>query len=373
MRILLTGGGTGGHIYPALAYYRYVKKVYPDAQFLYIGTEQGLEQKIVTREGIPFQSIEISGLKRKLSFENVKTLYRFVTAIGKSKALIRDFKPDVVIGTGGYVCAPVVYAAHKLGVATVIHEQNSVAGITNRFLSRYSDRVAICFDMVRPQFPEHKVVLTGNPRATEVSTLPRREGKPRIEQLGLNPLKRTVVITSGSRGARPVNEALFAMFKAGMCPSANMIWITGDVHYDKVMADAAQFRSIEHLKIVPYMEDMPSLLQEADIIVSRAGATILAEITALGKPSILIPSPYVTANHQEKNAESLNKEGACVMILESELTSERLYNEIVTLTNDDHAYESMQAHSFDLGIRDASERLHKVVQSAVMKKGGNVK
>ena len=165
MNIVVSGGGTGGHIYPAFALIREIKKETKDAKFLYIGTEKGLESKLVTRENIPFKSIHITGFKRKISFENVKTIMRFLKGVRESKKMLKEFKADVVIGTGGYVCGPVVYAAAKLGIPTIIHEQNSVPGLTNKFLSRYVDRIAVCFEEAKAFFPNQKVVLTGNPRA----------------------------------------------------------------------------------------------------------------------------------------------------------------------------------------------------------------
>ena len=168
MKIVVSGGGTGGHIYPALALIREIKKQNKKAAFLYIGTEKGLESELVPRENIPFQSIHITGFKRKISFENVKTIFRFFKGVRDSKAILKKFKADVVIGTGGYVCGPVVYAAAKLGIPTIIHEQNSVPGLTNKFLSRYVDRIAICFEEAKQYFPAEKTVLTGNPRASEV-------------------------------------------------------------------------------------------------------------------------------------------------------------------------------------------------------------
>ncbi len=177
MRVVVSGGGTGGHIYPALSLIKEIKKQDSNAEILYIGTERGLENDIIPREGIPFETIDISGFKRKLSVENVKTVIRFFKGTTRAKKLMKSFKPDVVIGTGGYVCGPVVYAAAKLKIPTVVHEQNSVPGLTNKFLSRYVDRVAICFEEAKRYFPEQKVVFTGNPRASEVLHVDREAGK----------------------------------------------------------------------------------------------------------------------------------------------------------------------------------------------------
>ncbi|KEF38615.1 UDP-N-acetylglucosamine:LPS N-acetylglucosamine transferase [Schinkia azotoformans MEV2011] len=199
MRILVSGGGTGGHIYPAIAFIKEIKKHQPDAEFLYIGTEKGLEKSIVERENIPFKSIEITGFKRKLSFENIKTIMRFLKGTSLSKKYIKEFKPDIVLGTGGYVCGPVVYAAAKLNIPTIIHEQNSVPGLTNKFLSKYVDKVALCFEEAGQYFPKEKTILTGNPRASEVIGNDGNIGK---RSVGLDPTKKVVLIVGGSRGAK---------------------------------------------------------------------------------------------------------------------------------------------------------------------------
>ncbi|MGL4520942.1 MAG: undecaprenyldiphospho-muramoylpentapeptide beta-N-acetylglucosaminyltransferase, partial [Bacilli bacterium] len=341
MKIVLSGGGTGGHIYPALAFYRYVKQMNQDIEFLYIGTSNGLEKKIVEKEGIPFFAIEISGLQRKVSLQNIKTGVQFIKSVYAAKRKIKEFNPDVVIGTGGYVCGPVVYAANAVNIPTIIHEQNSLPGLTNKFLSRFASRVATCFLDANQYFPANKVVLTGNPRATEVSQLPDVLKKP-IEALRLNPLIPTVVITSGSRGARPINEAVIAFLQTNPQPKYNVVFITGEVHYEKVMRQLSTFRLGKTVAVLPYVSEMPQLLKASDLVVSRAGATILAELTALHKPSILIPSPYVTANHQEINARSLVNENAAYMITEHELTSEVLQQHITSLLYNEENYKAMQ-------------------------------
>ena len=227
MKIAISGGGTGGHIYPALALIREIQKVNKDCSFLYIGTEKGLESNLVPRENIPFESIHITGFKRKLSLENVKTVVRFVKGVSDSKKLLKEFGADVVIGTGGYVCGPVVYAAAKLGIPTIVHEQNSVPGLTNKFLSRYATKVAVWFDEAKAFFPKEKTVLTGNPRASEVLGF---SGKDGLKSVGLDSNKLTVLVVGGSRGARPINEVVLkVMSQLGEKPY-QMLYVTGDVH-----------------------------------------------------------------------------------------------------------------------------------------------
>jgi len=361
MRVILTGGGTGGHIYPALSIAGSLKKIDSQVEVLYIGSADGLEGEIVPTSGFEFKSIKVSGFKRSLSFENVKTVVRFLKSIKKSKAHIKAFKPDIVIGTGGYVCAPVVYAAAKLGVKTLIHEQNSLPGITNKALGKYVDKVAVCFKEAGKYFPAHKVVLTGNPRATEVANT-LKVGKT---ALGLNSRKKTVIISGGSRGARPINEAFISQIAAYEQADFEVVFVTGSTHYESITAQIENVESLKNVQVRPFIDNMPQFLVSVDLFVGRSGATFLSEITALGVPSILIPSPYVTENHQEFNARSVTDYDGGVLILERDLTGERLFTEISEILQDDARLKLMSSASKALGIPDASTRIIDIVNKLI--------
>ena len=231
MRILVTGGGTGGHIYPALAFIRYVQKIQPDSEFLYVGTHRGLENKIVPETGISFKTIKIQGFKRKLSLDNIKTVQLFVESIKRSKEILREFKPDVVIGTGGYVSGSVVYAAARMKIPTIVHEQNSVPGITNKFLSRFANRVGISFPDAAQYFPENKTVLVGNPRAQEVVTSGKSEV---LEQYGLLPDIPTVLIFGGSQGALKINQAVIQALPKFSQKEYQVLYASGDRYYNEI-------------------------------------------------------------------------------------------------------------------------------------------
>lgn len=356
MKIAISGGGTGGHIYPALALVRELKKNHPDAEFLYIGTEKGLENKIVPREGIPFETIDITGFKRSLSMENFKTVMRFFKGVKKSKQLLKEFRPDVVIGTGGYVCGPVVYAASRLNIPSIIHEQNSVAGLTNKFLSRFVTKVAICFEEASDAFPSEKIVFTGNPRAQEVVGI---DAPDVLQKYGLDPEKQTVLVFGGSRGARGINEAIETILPKWDQRAYQLLYVTGDVHYEKIKDTLPNLGN--HISVVPFIYDMPSILNAVDLVVSRAGATTLAELTALGLPSILIPSPYVTANHQEKNARALEKNGAAVVITEAELRNTDMMQVIDSIILDAEKLKAMRFEAKQMGTPDAADRLARLV------------
>ena len=362
MRILVTGGGTGGHIYPALAFIRYVQKVQPDSEFLYVGTHRGLENKIVPETGISFKTIKIQGFKRKLSIDNVKTVQLFLESIKRSKEILRDFRPDVVIGTGGYVSGSVVYAASRMKIPTIVHEQNSVPGITNKFLSRFADRIGICFPDAFQYFPENKTVLVGNPRAQEVVT----SGKSDVlEQYGLTPDIPTVLIFGGSQGALKINQAVIQGLPNFSQKEYQVLYASGDRYYNEISEKFNIDKISSNLSLQPYIKNMTDVMANVDLLIGRAGATSIAEFTALGLPAILIPSPYVTNDHQTKNAQSLVKAGAVQMISDSELTGEILVEAVDDIMNDVDRREAMAKASRQEGIPDAAERLWLLVNEIV--------
>lgn len=362
MKIAVSGGGTGGHIYPALALIREIQKENKEAEFLYIGTINGLESKLVPRENISFKSIHITGFKRKLSFENVKTVFRFLKGVNDSKKILKEFKPDIVIGTGGYVCGPVVYAAAKLGIPTIIHEQNSVPGLTNKFLSRYVNKIAICFDEAKDYFPEEKTVFTGNPRASEVIG---KDGVKGRLSAGLSTTMPAVLIFGGSRGARPINEAVVKSLSELADKPYQVLYVTGDVHYEAVKKEVELVGNPENVVIKPFIHNMPEVLAGIDLVVSRAGATTLAEITSLGIPSILIPSPYVTNNHQEKNARSLSDHGAALLLLEKDLNSSSLIGNMDRILLNKENLKDMKLKAKKMGVPDSASRLYHLMAQLV--------
>jgi UDP-N-acetylglucosamine--N-acetylmuramyl-(pentapeptide) pyrophosphoryl-undecaprenol N-acetylglucosamine transferase len=354
-RLLLSGGGTGGHIYPALAIARAVRARYPDCSIAYIGTTKGLEAKIVPKEGnISFYTVEIQGFKRKLSWQNIRTLVQFLRAVQRSKKVIQEFQPDVVVGTGGYVSGPPLYAAYRLGVPTLIHEQNVVPGLTTKFLSRFTHTVAISFEQSQKYIHAHRIVLTGNPRATEVSQANRVAGR---KSLHLTDAPGPIVLFfGGSRGAKALNEAVHQMIPwLKEMPRVQFVYVTGEAHYEAIRAQLTE--RIPNLTIRPFLYNMPDVLAASHLAISRAGASTLAELTALGLPAILIPSPYVTNNHQEANARWLEEQGAAKMLLESQCTGENLWQAMKQLLENRSAHDAMRTAAKKLGRSQAANVL----------------
>lgn len=352
MRIVVSGGGTGGHIYPALAMIREIERRMP-CDVLYIGTENGLEADIVRRAGIPFESIEISGIRRSLSFENVKTGIRFLKSVVRVRKLLRDFEPDIVVGTGGFVCGPVLYTAAKMGYKTLVHEQNSLPGITNKFLARYVDRVALSFKGSGHHFGknEAKTILIGNPRASEVALLEINPVEER-RKYGFEEGRPLIVVYGGSRGAPAINQAVVEMIPRLENTDWSLLFVTGQVHYETIKAQLGTLP--ERIQLRPFIYDLPWILKASQLVISRSGASTLAELTTLGLPSILIPSPYVTENHQEVNASSLVETGASLLVREKELTGDRLFEACTTAIAEQ---EAMSKASLVLGMPDAASDL----------------
>lgn len=359
MRIIISGGGTGGHIYPAITIAREVAKLAAGCEILFVGTKDGLEADIIPKEGFAFETIEVRGLERRLSWQNVKTLFNTAGSVWNSARIIKKFKPDVVIGTGGYVCGPVLLAASLLKVPTIIQEQNVIPGITNKILSRFVDRIALGYQEAASYFkgkPE-QIIFTGNPIRPEVMSATREAG---LAELGLAAQKLTVLVVGGSRGARSINTAMNGVCKyfAGN-PDIQILHVTGQNEYNSIVGNYKQsgieLSSVGNIIIKPYLYNMPLALAAADIAIFRAGAVGLAELTARGIPAILIPYPYAAENHQEFNAKALAKHGAAIVIADKELTDAKLIDAIKSLLDNPKELSNMAKKSKELGRPQAAK------------------
>lgn len=358
MRFVVAGGGTGGHIYPALAITRGLKDRYPGAKILYIGTTRGMEADIVPKEGLPFKGIAAAGLERKLSPRNLLVLWQAGHGFWQANGIIGHWRPDAVIGTGGYVCGPVVLAAALRGIPTLIHEQNALPGITNRILSRFACGIAVTFADSKRYFPrQRKVKLTGLPLRPEILRADKSAG---LEKMGLKGGRFLLFSFGGSRGARTINEAMVAVIKmfAGE-PRLNILHVTGkDGHGDFLRACASagiDLGKAGNVTIMSYIYNMQDALAAADLVVSRAGAATLAELTALGIPSILVPYPYASENHQEFNARALEKEGAALVVLDRQLNGELLCIRVAELLDGGDRLSEMALASKKMGKNHALE------------------
>ena len=356
----MSGGGTGGHIYPALTLLRTIEAKLPGTEFLYVGTERGLESDIIPKENIPFRALDLAGgFERHFTLENFKRAANAIMSIKKAGAIVKEFKPDVVVGTGGYVCGPILLAASLKHIPTLIQEQNVVAGITNKILSKFVTKIAVGSKQALRKFPAEKTTYTGNPIRKSVLEGTRAEGLKAYDFVEEKPV---VLISGGSRGARSINRAMIGVLaNAAPNDSVQYLHVTGRGEYDDVIARlreaGVELEHLKHIRVEPYLYDMPRAMAMADLAVFRAGATGLAELTARGVPAILIPYPYAAENHQEFNARELVDAGAARMILNNELTSDGLEFLINELLDDREMLSSMAEASRALGRPQAADTI----------------
>ena len=356
MRVVVSAGGTGGHIYPALAIIKKIKEMEPNSEFLYIGTHNRMEKDIVPKHNIPFKTIEIYGFSKNL-FSNFKTVKKFVSAYKDAKEMLKEFKPDVVIGVGGYVTGPVVYAASRLGIKTFIHEQNSIPGKCNKFLSKYVDMIGVSMKSSLNAFPQEKTHFTGNPCSEEAVKIASATKK----EFGLSETKKLVYIVMGSLGSSKITEKLKNSIRLFENKKYEVMFVTGKDSYEDI-------KSIDipsNVKIFPYVESQSRIMKKADLVITRCGASTLAEIISLRLPSILIPSPYVPNNHQYINGMDFVERHAGIMIEEKDLTGEKLVETIDKVIFDDKKLNEMKDNLKTLGVDDSATKIYELLANLV--------
>lgn len=370
MKLIIAGGGTAGHINPGIAIAKHIKSKDIEAEILFVGTEEGLEKELIPAEGYSIEFIKARGLSRKLSFDAFFTAGDMIKGYTQAKKIIKMFKPDFVLGMGGYVCFPVILAAVRMKVPTMIHESNSLPGIANRILARFVNAVAVSFKDAEKYFKKAKrVVYTGNPVREEIFTFSKEEA--RYEE-GLQKDSIMVLAFGGSRGAQKINNSIIELIKInnGKLPY-NLILSTGKAQYETVVANLSEsgypVEKLSNIKILPYIYDMPKFLAASDIVIGRAGAVTVSEIAAVGAASILIPFPYAAENHQEFNARSLEINGASIVVLDKDLTGEILNYQISSLVENKEQLARMAKNAKKMGVLDAAQKITKIIEDYIGK------
>ncbi|HHY13428.1 MAG TPA: undecaprenyldiphospho-muramoylpentapeptide beta-N-acetylglucosaminyltransferase [Thermoanaerobacterales bacterium] len=367
MKIVFAGGGTGGHIYPAVAIAKHIKEKNPNADILFIGTERGLEAELVPKSGYRLETIVIRGLARdKILQQLIPTFKELIMGTFESYQILKKFSPDMVIGTGGYVCGPVVLSAILLDIPNFIHEQNAIPGLTNRILSKLTGKVAVSFEETVEYFTnKKKIVITGNPIRSEILNASKQDA---IKILNINPNKKLVLAFGGSRGAGVINKSMVEVIKWNIeeMTDNQILLITGKDQYgiviDELLRLGIDIQKHGNIIIKSYMYNMHHALAAADLIVSRAGALTVSEITAVGKPSILIPLKIAANDHQNFNALALKNHGAAEIIQEDDLDGKVLNEMINTLIEDDIRLNEMSENSIKLGKIDATDKIYNIIQ-----------
>ncbi len=359
MRVIITAGGTGGHIYPALAILDKIKSLEPDSEFIYIGTHNRMEKDIVPERGIKYIPIEIYGLSTslKLMGRNVKNVFLIGKAYKKCLKIMKDFKPDVVIGVGGYVTYPVIKAAHKCGIKTFVHEQNSIPGKANKALLKYVDLIGVSFEDSLKYFKGYNVIMTGNP-CSENALKIKKISKTNY---GLDKNKKSVLIFNGSLGSSAINTKMIDYLKTIEKANYDVLYITGKSSYEEFNKN----KFPKNVYVVPYVDNLSGLMKDMDLVVCRAGASSVAEITALAIPCILIPSPYVANNHQYYNALSILNNNAGEMIQENELTAALLKEKIESILSDDKKIKEFKENLGKISVNNSATVIYEALKDLI--------
>ena len=372
MRIIFAGGGTAGHINPAIAIANKIKENIPDAEIAFIGTKRGMENNLVGKAGYPIHHIEIQGLNSLFSLSTIKTAYYFATSPGKAKKLIKDFKPDIVVGTGGYLSWPLLKAAYALDVPCAVHESNAIPGRAVKMVQKMVDRIYINFPTTSEYFDasaQEKILCVGNPLITAPDTA-KKDGLR--EKLGIPPSAKKIILSfGGSLGAQRVNEEILALMRDHIAkdPEIFHIHATGRIEYQDAMAKAEEYGLLNcpNIRLLEYIYDMPLWEKVADVVICRAGAMTLAEMSLLGKACIVIPSPNVAHNHQYENAKRLADAGAALMIEEKEISTELLSENLFRILHDGAFAASLRQSILGFAHPDAADEILKDLQSLCQK------
>lgn len=368
MRVLFTCGGTAGHINPALGVASLLCQRLPDTQVLFVGARGMMEEDLVPREGYEIRLVTITNIRRGWKpadiAHNIQTVRNVASATAEAKRIIREFRPDIAIGTGGYVCYPVLKAAHSLGIPTAVHESNVVPGLTTKMLETTVDRILVGFEEARENYRhKDKLVVTGTPVRMDFLNSDRQRAR---QELGLAPDQPLVVSVWGSLGAQRMNEIMVEFIQRGCRkPFFRLIHSAGARGYEAMLNQLRQQDCGDWersgFEVRKYIYDMPRVMAAADLVLCRAGASTLAELTAMGKPAILVPSPNVTNNHQEKNARVLEAAGAARVLLEGQFGADGLFGAVSGLLQDQQALAGMSASMRSMGIPDATERIAEII------------
>lgn len=373
MKVIIAAAGTAGHINPGLAIANKIKKEYKNSEIIFIGTTRGLENDLVPRSGYKLKTIDAYGLSKKISIENIKKMYKTWRGFAEARKIIKDFKPDIVIGTGGYICGATISSAHKLGIPTMLHESNAFPGKAVKMLAKKTDTILVSFEAAKDRIKNaNNIVCTGTPVKITKKDYNIEEKEKIVKQAGLNEKKPIVLIFGGSQGAQKINEAILEILKNKLNKNYQIMWATGPKQYDIIKEELEDvninINNIDNGKIVPYIYNMEEIMNVSNLIVARSGAMTITEIANLGKPSILIPLPNVSKNHQLYNAKVLENVGAAKIILNDELNGEKLNSQIEEIIINKSKENEMAQNALKIATSDAENKIFNEIEKLVKRK-----
>lgn len=363
MRVIIAAAGTGGHINPGIAIANEIKKHHKDADITFIGTKRGLENDLVPRAGYKLKIIEAYGIKRKISLQNLKNACKTLKSYSTAKKIIKEIKPDLIIGTGGYICGPVLSGGVKLNIPTLVHESNAFPGVAVKVLSKKVNTVLAGFEDTKKRLPKaKKVVVTGTPTKVEKINLSNEQKENLRKQFNITNNLPIVIVFGGSQGAESINKCLIEIINNKMNKQYQIIWAVGKNNYEQVKKDI----KVEYnASIVPYIYNMDEVMNFADLAVTRSGAMTITEVAKCGKPAIFIPYPFATENHQEYNARVLVNANAAKIILDKDLESNKLNKEINEIIKDEHKLEQMGKNAEKTAIKNVEEKIYEEIKKLI--------
>ena len=370
MRAIIAAAGTGGHINPGIAIANKIKEKEPNSEIIFVGTDRGLENDLVPRAGYELRTINAYGLSKKLSIENIKKLYKTFKGLGEAKKIVKEFKPDIVIGTGGYICGAVAMAGKKNHVPVLLHESNAFPGKAVQMLAKKANTILVSFKDAQNRIKNCKnVVYTGTPVKIKKQNYSDEQKKEIMNNLGLSQNKTTVLIFGGSQGAQKINEAIINIIKNKLNTNYQILWAIGPKQYDiikdELKKENINIDNIANTKIVPYIYNMEEAQNVCDLVVARSGAMTVTEIANLGKPSILVPLPSVGNNRQIDNAKVLENLGAAKIITNDNINGELLNSTINDIVSDKQVCEEMGKNAFKVSTKDVEEKIYEEVKKLV--------
>lgn len=365
LRVMISGGGTGGHIFPALAIANALKRRNPETEILFVGALGRMEMERVPKAGYKIEGLPVAGFNRRKLWKNISVLFKLAKSLRKAKKLVGDFKPDVAVGVGGYASGPTLKSAQRKGIPTLLQEQNSYAGVTNKLLAKKASAICVAYEGMERFFPADAITLTGNPVRSNLGhcTLTREEAK---KQLGFDPQKPLVLIVGGSLGARTINQSVQNALPLWSEKNYDVLWQTGKLYIDQYSAEAEKYANV---KATAFIDDMDVAYRAADLVVSRAGASTISELQILGMPSVLIPSPNVAEDHQRKNALALVNKNAAVMIEDTD-APHTLAQSVVQLISNPSKLNELASGAASMALKDADEHIVDRIYKIADKKNG---
>ncbi len=370
MKVIIAAAGTGGHINPGIAIANKIKEKEPDSEIIFIGTERGIENDLVPRAGYKLKTVDAYGISKKISVKTIKNNIKTIKGFSQAKKIIKEFRPDLVIGTGGYICGGAISSAYKLGIPTVIHESNAYPGKATKFLNKKLTKILLGFKDAEKFFDDKsKLVVTGNPTKVKEEKISEEEKRKILQELGLTTTIPTILVFGGSQGAKAINDAMIPLIKEKKNDKYQIIWSVGPKQYDIIkeefLKDDIDIDKIKNTKIVPYIYNMSEIMNSIDVIVSRSGAMTITEISLVGKPAIFIPLPSMSANRQVDNAKVLEKLGAAKIILNEEVNSKNLSNTIDKLLQNPEELKQMGKRAKQIATYNVEEKIYDEIKKVV--------